>query len=342
MEKSCLLLWNGLFCWLNFQVEAGACFSQIKVTERMLMEIQKAFLDTNVLLRNIIGGDEQKNDMVEILRSNNFQIVTFQKCVCELYSMVKSIVISELSGTHKDDPIKHVIPTELIDICAVLREKFTKRKISQDDIFFWYNQCEEWCDRDFTEELRCIENDIKSYEPVELKRDIFQWKRLMREGTISIDRKIREKFPKELNYIEHDVESYESVELERDIYLWKYLIRESFRNIDRKIRGNFIHVYTYHDVYNSYWYNSEGYAHEDNLMKDSFLPNEDFEIIMAAAFCNASVFITNDQMILRRTGASWGTCCGASFTSFCCPERLEEAINSQFDYRSYPSLKLKE
>lgn len=297
MEKPCLLIWNGLFCWLNFQVEAGACFSQIKVTERILMEIQKAFLDTNVLLRNIIGGDEQENDMVEMLRSNNFQIVTFQKCVCELYSMVKSIVISELSGTHKDDPIKHVIPKELIGICAVLRKKFTKRKISQDDIFFWYNQCEEWCDRDFTEELCCIENDV---------------------------------------------ESYESVELERDIYLWKYLIRESFRNIDRKIRGNFIHVYTYHDVYNSYWYNSEGYAHEDNLMKDSFLPNEDFEIIMAAAFCNASVFITNDQMILRRTGASWGTCCGASFTSFCCPERLEEAINSQFDYRSYPSLKLKE
>jgi hypothetical protein len=162
-----------------------------------------------------------------------------------------------------------------------------------DDRFFWYNQCEEWCYRDFAEELRGIENDI---------------------------------------------ESHESVKLQKDIHLWKSLIRESFSNIDRKIRNNFIHVYTYHDVYNSDWYNSEGVSQEENLIKDSFLPNEDFEILIAAAFCNAKVFITNDQVILRRTGASWGTYCGASFTSFCCPERLEEAINSQFDYRSYPSL----
>jgi len=257
------------------------------------MKIQKAFLDTNVLLRNVIGEVEEENEMVKILRKNNFQIVTFQKCIYELYSMVKSIVISELSGTCKDDPIKHVMPTELINISGELRKKFLKIEMPPDDRFFWYNQCEEWCDRYFTEELRCIENDISSYE---------------------------------------------SIELEKDIYLWKRLIRESFSNIDRKIRDNFIHVYTYHDVYNSYWYNSEGFAHEDNLMKDSFIPNEDFEILIAAAFCNASVFITNDQKILQRTGASWGTCCVASFTSFCCPERLEEAINSQFNYRSYPSL----
>lgn len=299
------------------------------------MKIQKAFLDTNVLLRNIIVEDEQENELIQILRRNNFQVVTFQKCIYEIYSMVKRIA---LSGTCEDDPIKHVMPTELVGMLAELRKKISKIEKPSDDRSFWYNQCEEWCDRNFIEELRCIENDIKSYEPVELKRDICQWKRLMREGTISIDRKIREKFPEELNFIEHGVKLYESVELQRDICQWKHLIRESFSNIDRKIINNFIHVYTYHDVYNSDWYNSEGFAQEDNLMKDSFLPNEDFEILIAAAFCNASVFITNDKKILQRTGASWGTCCAPSFTSFCCPERLEEAINSQFNYRSYPSL----
>lgn len=258
------------------------------------MNTQKAFLDTNVLLRSIIGENGQENSMMEILKKNNFQIVTFQKCIYELYSMVKAVAVQEMSGSHLEDPIKDAMPRELIDICHVLRKKFSKAGIFSDDRFFWYNQCEEWLDRNFIEELDCIENDNKDL--------------------------------------------YNSLELQKDILLWKKLIRMSFAEINRKIKRSFIHVYTYHDVYCSDWYNSEGFCHEEDLMKNSFVPNSDFEILIAAAFCNARVFITNETKkkgIIRRTGTSWGTCCAPSFTSFCCPETLEKAIGDQFNYRVY-------
>lgn len=64
------------------------------------MKKRKAFLFANILAQ-IIGKKKQGEHVYEILKENNFEIVTFRKCIHELYSIVKS--------TTKDGHSKKII-----------------------------------------------------------------------------------------------------------------------------------------------------------------------------------------------------------------------------------------
>jgi hypothetical protein len=66
----------------------------------------------------------------------------------------------------------------------------------------------------------------------------------------------------------------------------------------------------------------------------SYIPNEDFEIIMAALFLRASIFITEDNKgLIWRGGLSFGL--NMPSLTFCCPERLQEAIDDELNLRCY-------
>ena len=170
---------------------------------------QRAFLDANILAQ-VVSGSEKGHSVMKILRDARFEIVTFSKCIYELYSIVK--------GTTKDQ--------------------------EQKDIF------------------------------------------------------------------------------------------TAFAEIDAAITRENIHLCHYFQVYASEWYKRIGFSYEQDLSKDSLLPNEDFEIIMAALFLEAMVFITEDDKgLIWRGGLSLGL--NLPQLTFCCPERLQEAIDDDFKSRSY-------
>ncbi len=78
----------------------------------------------------------------------------------------------------------------------------------------------------------------------------------------------------------------------------------------------------------------EGFALEQNLAEDSLIPNEDFELVLAAIGLQADAFVTNDDSdLILRGGLSLGL--NSPHISFCCPERIEEAIKTDFNFRCY-------
>jgi hypothetical protein len=258
---------------------------------------RKAFLDTNVL-KNIIGDSEQGRYVIELLNRHQFQIATFQKCLYEIYSMIKAIAIAEFAGNRstKDDPLTRIMSPEIAQLSQKL-SKYYKMPIS--DVYYWYNQCEEWQGWDYFE--RNEERIQQGY----------------RGGP-------------------QEKEARKLLDMQKDFVSWKQLIRQSFRKADEGIKENNIYVYDYFQVYGSEWYTQRGFYYEQDLIKDSFLPNEDFEIIVAAIYSEADVFITNETKptgIIRRTGASIGST--SRGMSFCSPETLEQAIEGEFTFKFY-------
>jgi hypothetical protein len=76
------------------------------------------------------------------------------------------------------------------------------------------------------------------------------------------------------------------------------------------------------------------FFYEQELAKDSLLPNEDFEIVLAALFLEARVFVTEDDKdLIWRGGLSLGV--NTPPLTFCCPERLDEAVKGDFGLRFY-------
>jgi hypothetical protein len=93
-------------------------------------------------------------------------------------------------------------------------------------------------------------------------------------------------------------------------------------------------VFNYFEVFNSDWYQSEGFLWEQSFAQDSLLPNEDFELVLAAISLQSSAFITSDDKdLIWRGGLSLGL--NSPQISFCCPEKIKEAIDTDFAFRYY-------
>ncbi|KPA16268.1 hypothetical protein MHK_003510, partial [Candidatus Magnetomorum sp. HK-1] len=126
------------------------------------------------------------------------------------------------------------------------------------------------------------------------------------------------------------------LKIQKEFVKWKQSLKSAFCQIDTIIESKNIYVCEYFQIYTSDWYKSKGFFYEQELCKNSLLPNEDFEIIMAALFLKSKVFITNetkDRGIIWRGGLSFGF--NSPSICFCCPERLEDAIKENFSCRFY-------
>ncbi|QTA90897.1 hypothetical protein [Desulfonema magnum] len=258
------------------------------------MEYNRAFLDTNVLV-NILAESYQGQYLFELLKNNNFQIVTFRKCIYEVYSILKGTTKSGLAN--KNNPLKHILPPEINDIAQKLFKKVPDID-KKGNTYYWYNLCEEWQGWNF------FENSEKHIE----------------------------------EYVK-DTEKKEAIklfEIQKQFVKWKQSLLSAFCKIDAIIKSKNIYICEYFQIYTSEWYRDKGFFYEQELSKNSLLPNEDFEIIMAALFLKSKVFITNetkDSGIIWRGGLSFGL--NSPSISFCCPERLEDAIRENFACRFY-------
>jgi len=252
----------------------------------------RAFVDTNVLA-HIVGDSKTGQTVLESLRNADFEIVTFAKCVYELYSIVRG---TTRGGTSKGmHPLKKLVPPEINDIA----QRLFKTSPDVDPVgnsYYWYNLCEEWQGWDY---FGSAEGKIE----------------------MLLEEPLRPK-------------AYILLEKQKEFVEWKQGVRAVFRQIDSLIRAKGILVCQYFQVFSSDWYSKYGFFYEQELAQDSLLPNEDFEIVLAALFLGARMFVTEDDKgLIWRGGLSLGL--NMPPLTFCCPERLDEAIKGDLEFRFY-------
>ncbi len=260
---------------------------------------KSAFIDTNVLA-HIVGESSKGLEVLDTLRESKFKVVTFRKCVYELYSMVKGTTKDKSSN--KNHPLKKLISKEINDI----GQRLFKKEPNIDEIgnsYYWYNLCEEWQGWDFFE-----------------------------SSQQNIDKFINKSHTKEaLHYLD----------MQRLFVEWKKGLKSVFTLIDDLLRKHRVSILEYIKVFGSDWYMKKGFIYEQELAKNSLMPNEDFELVLAALCKQSQVFVTeDDKELLWRGGLSLGL--GTPCLSFCCPERLKEAIEDNFNLRFYRKPKPKD
>jgi len=137
------------------------------------------------------------------------------------------------------------------------------------------------------------------------------------------------------DYFENMESKIDSIFLEKqkEFVKWKQSVLSAFTNIDEILKAKSIYVCEYFQIFSSEWYNKYGFVYERELAKNSLFPNEDFEIVIAALFLQAKVFITQDEDLLWRGALSYGF--NMPNMSFCCVEKLQEAIEDDFAFRFY-------
>ena len=230
------------------------------------LRVDRAFLDTNVLI-NVVSGSKKGKEMLSLLKEEGFEIYIFSKSIYEIYSLLKGITKKKTSK----HPLKYLVPKELNDIAQKIF-KDTKIDMSSTS-YYWYNMSEEWSD-----------NENLSKEAKEFR-------------------------------------------------IWKNKIKQAFSKVNKAIDDSGLNICEYIHLYKSKWYLGEGFILEQNLAWDSLIPNEDFELILAALYLNTRVFITNDKDILKQGGLSLGL--NSSSISFCSQKSLQQAINDKFSQRVY-------
>ena len=121
---------------------------------------------------------------------------------------------------------------------------------------------------------------------------------------------------------------------------WKKELKLTFWQIDDLLKRHRVSIYEYNQVFGSDWYRKKGFMYEQELARNSLLPNEDFELVIAALYIQSRVFVTQDDKNLSWRGElSLGL--NTPRLSFCCPERLYEAIEDDFNlgfYRKKPNV----
>jgi hypothetical protein len=255
---------------------------------------KRVFIDTNVLAL-IVGNTSLGKSVIKHLKDADIEPITFSKCVYELYSLLKGTTTDRYNKTSRNNhPLKDFLKPEINDIGQKL---FRKTDINpKANTFYWFNLCEEWMWPDYFE----------SYEE------------LIQKHCVEPDRE----------------ESREMLALQKDFVEWKIALKQSFSAINLKISENGIIIFDYLEVFNSVWYQFEGVAWEQKLAQDSLLPNEDFELVLAAISLQANAFITSDDNdLIWRGGLSLGL--NSPEMSFCCPEKIKEAIDTDFTFRCY-------
>ena len=241
-------------------------------------------------------------DVVNNSKAGSTLIKTLRKNKIEIYTFRKCVyeLYSVLKGTTKDfgkknNPLKRFLDVEVNDIA----QQLFKQDPSVDTLgntYYWYNLSEEWA----------YDSDLKKrYELIQ----------------------------KYLNPSEKE-EALKKLETQRKFLLWKSKIKKAMHEIERIIMENEIKVCEYFQIYSSEWYKRKGFFIEQEFAVNSLLPNEDFEIIMAAFFLEVKAFITKDQKdLLWRGGLSLGL--NIPNISFCSPEKIEQAIEDNFCLRHY-------
>ena len=158
------------------------------------MKQQVVFLDTNVL-KHIACGSEHGKYIASLLEKNEFKVVTFRKCVYEIYSIIRSVAIKSVnrSGISKEDPVDSFVSPKIKEVSKVLYEN---HHLEQGNIEYWLNLSQEWQGWDYLS--RNLERVVQGKfnkevgDTLELQKDYLKWKSVINECYVNVDNSIKE------------------------------------------------------------------------------------------------------------------------------------------------------
>ncbi|NJK54406.1 MAG: hypothetical protein HC936_19490 [Leptolyngbyaceae cyanobacterium SU_3_3] len=247
------------------------------------------------VLALIAGNTSLGKSVIKHLNDAGLEAVTFSKCVYELYSLLKGTTSDRRDKKSRNN---HPLKDFLQpQINDIGQKLFRKTNLDHKaNTYYWFSLCEEWMWSDHFE----------SYEE------------LIEKFCIESDRE----------------KSREMLSLQKDFVDWKMALRQAFSEVNQKISENGVTVFHYFEVFSSDWYQFVGFSWEQTFAQDSLLPNEDFELVLASIALQAKAFITSDDNdLIWRGGLSLGL--NSPHICFCCPERIKEAIDTDFAFRFY-------
>lgn len=260
------------------------------MTENQSTTPIRAFIDANVLSK-IISVDPLQSRLLASLRATNLELVTYIKCVYELYSIIKGIT---KSGERKRHPLQKLLPAGINDISQRLFRPLDDIDV-QANSYYWYALCEEWQGWDYFDDMeRIIDQFVKPEDHEEARKHLA---------------------------------------VQREWVSWKQAINQAISEIDVRLERARITVLDHTTVFNA---QDSGLLQEWNprtLARETLLPNEDFDLVLAAIWMKARVYVTEDRDLMVRGGASLGLN-GPSLT-FCHPSKLSEAAADEFACRYY-------
>ena len=249
-----------------------------------------AFVDSCVLAQ-MVADTHTGLTVRKVLNNAGIRILTFRKCIYELYSILKGTSRKANSGS---SPLQSFLKTGINDIAQKLFNDCPE--ITNDTAYLWFSLCEEWR---YNGRIQGFAERAGEMLTEETQQEALEW-----------------------------------VQKQQEFCRWKREIEASFQKVRKSIEEIRVEVIEYDEVFGSSWYLERGHRLQEELAFHSLLPNEDFEIVLAAICSGADVFLTTDNRRLMWRGA---TSMGFNIATpcFCHPSRLQECLAEDFGVRSY-------
>ena len=226
----------------------------------------KVFLDTNVLLKGF-GASRSQQVLPAYLTDSSVGRYTFEKCVFEVYRLFRGVVgkkPSEGRGRWAEQNLNaKTDPSPIGKLISQVRSG--DPDVDRGYARFWINQILEAGDG-IDERERLIEEYVRPEDRDAARAEIVKQRQLMHE---------KQKFGRLCNDFGDFLEKYAITVLP------------------------FASVF---DATRSMQFASVHPAMLDSFVRDTLIPNEDFEIVFAALSLPADVFVTDDADLIT---ASW-------------------------------------
>jgi hypothetical protein len=226
----------------------------------------KVFLDTNILLKGF-GAFRSQQALSAYFTVSSVERYTFEKCVFEVYRLFRGVVgkkPSEGRGRWAEQNLKaKTDPSPIGKLLSQVRSGDSD--VDRGFARFWINQILEAGD-ELDERERIIEEHVRPEDRDATRAEIVKQRQLMDE---------KQKFSRLCNGFGD--------------FLEKYAITVS----------SYASVF---DATRSMEFASVHPAMLDSFVRDTLIPNEDFEIVFAALSLPTDVFVTDDADLIT---ASW-------------------------------------
>lgn len=216
----------------------------------------RTFVDSNVLSK-IISHDPSQSRLLADFRAANLELVTYIKCVYELYSIIKS---TTKAGTRKKHPLLKLLPAGINDIAQRLFRPLDNIDV-QANAYYWYSLCEEWQGWDYFDTM---EADIAQF----------------------------------VKPTEHE-QARAYVLVQQEWTAWKQAVNQAMEEIDARIEKTGITVFDQTTVFSMQAPELCRAWSPQALARDTLLPNEDFDLVLAAIWMKARVYITEDRPLIN-------------------------------------------
>lgn len=211
-----------------------------------------------------------------------------------MYELYSIVKGTTKSGERKRHPLKDLLPPGINDTAQRLFRRWEQIDV-QGTAYFWFNLCQEWEGWGYFDD---VAEQVGKYVRPE-------------------DRE----------------QAAEYLSMQKEWLLWKQAVDRVLDLIDSRIRAAGVRVFDYEEVFASTTRSQRLRTETRELARTTLLPNEDFDLVIAAIEMDAHVYVTEDRRLMRLGAASLGS--NGPRLSFCHPAALRIAAADGFSLRFY-------